>query len=111
MSRKFGALGLMLTAGLLFIHPSLGNAQERYDRGSYYYYNYDRGGNRDYRDYRDYDRQRIQGRTRSKEVARERTSRKGKVGTPELPRQLQQLSGLRIARLRTTGTHTGHTDA
>lgn len=50
MSRKFGALGLMLITGLLFIHPSLGNAQDRYDRGGYYY-NYDRGRNREYRDY------------------------------------------------------------
>jgi len=47
----------MLTAGLLFIHPSLGNAQERYDRGAYYY-NYDRG-DRDYRDHHEYDRHRF----------------------------------------------------
>ena len=48
MLKKFGALGLMLTAGLLFVHPSLGEAQDRYGRGSYYYYYDGRGDNRDY---------------------------------------------------------------
>lgn len=47
MAKKFGALGLMLGAGLLFVHPSIGNAQDRYGRGTYYYYD-DRGHNRDY---------------------------------------------------------------
>ncbi len=54
MSKKFGALGLMLTAGLLFVHPSLGEAQDGYGRGGYSYY--DRGHDRNYRDY---ERQRL----------------------------------------------------
>jgi hypothetical protein len=58
MSKKFGALGLMLTAGLLFVHPSVGEAQQRYGNGNYYSYNdrdyrrdNDRGHNRDFRQY------------------------------------------------------------
>jgi len=58
MFKKFGVLGLMLSGGLLFIHPSVGSAQDRYGSGSYYYSNqhYDRGHDRDYRDY---ERQRV----------------------------------------------------
>lgn len=50
MFKKFGAVGLMLTAGLLFVHPSQGEAQDRYNRGSYYSYD-GRGHDRDYRRY------------------------------------------------------------
>lgn len=49
MLKKVGALGLMLTAGMLFVHPSLGEAQDRY--GSDYYYHNDRGRDRNYRHY------------------------------------------------------------
>lgn len=40
MLKKVGALGLMLTAGFLFVQPSVAEAQERY--GSDYYYHNDR---------------------------------------------------------------------
>ena len=50
MIKKFGALGLMLGAGLLFVHPSIASAQDGYGRGGYYYYD-DRGHNRNYREY------------------------------------------------------------
>lgn len=53
MSKKVGALGLVLTAGLLFVHPSTGEAQERY--GSEYYYHNDPSA-RD-QDYGRYERQ------------------------------------------------------
>jgi hypothetical protein len=49
MMKKVGALGLMLTAGLLFVHPSVAQAQERY--GSDSYYRTDRTHDRDYRRY------------------------------------------------------------
>ncbi|MFL6447499.1 MAG: hypothetical protein ACJ746_07390 [Bryobacteraceae bacterium] len=55
MLKKFGALGLMLTAGLLFVHPSLGEAQDRYGRSSYYGYD-DRGHDHQYREHQ---RQRV----------------------------------------------------
>jgi hypothetical protein len=49
MMKKVGALGLMLTAGLLFVQPSVAQAQERY--GSDSYYRTDRTHDRDYRRY------------------------------------------------------------
>jgi hypothetical protein len=53
MLKKFGVAGLVLGAGLLFVHPSAGNAQSRY-QGGYSYFD-----NRSNRDYRDYERQRF----------------------------------------------------
>jgi len=64
MSKKFGALGLMLTAGLLFVNPSVGEAQQRYGSGNYYSYNdrgYSRDNDRDHsRKFRQFERQRFQ---------------------------------------------------
>jgi len=53
MLKKVGALGLTVMAGLLAIHPAVGNAQERYG-GDYYYHN-DRTAR--YQDYRRNERQ------------------------------------------------------
>ena len=73
MFKKFGVLGLMLSAGLLFVHPSVGQAQDRYDRGSYYYYNDSRGYGRDYRDYeRHRIREEREARKRREKEIRER---------------------------------------
>jgi hypothetical protein len=55
MFKKFGAAGLMLGIGLLFVQPSAVNAQDWYGRdGHSYRYDKDRD-----RDYRRYERQRI----------------------------------------------------
>ena len=68
MSRKFGALGLMLTAGLLFVQPSVGEAQERY--GSEYYYHNDRARDREYGKYerQNFREERTARKWREKEV-------------------------------------------
>lgn len=68
MMKKVGALGLMLTAGLLFVHPSVGEAQERY--GSDYYYHNDRSRDRDYRRYerQDFREEREARKWREKEI-------------------------------------------
>jgi hypothetical protein len=51
MLKKVGALGFVLTAGLLFVQPSVGQAQQRYGSDSDYYYQTDRGHDRNYRRY------------------------------------------------------------